>query len=252
VAVMALTEISGRVGPAWGGILSGFPLGTGIMVYFISREQGLAFMIQGIPWGIAGLSASLIFCTAYLWIALKINRRFLSILMASIISFLLFLGAGLLISNLKLNLLFALICFLATFSGNMILVRKMVSWMTVMNKRKSSLITIIIRGIAAGIIILLTTGLAAVFGSKWSGIFSAFPATLYPLIIILHIESGHKMFPLVIREFSFSISTLAVFFISCFIALPVFGLNRGFLLVYAICLLYLYMISKFRKKNLKT
>lgn len=248
---MALTEISRRVGPAWGGILSGFPLGTGIMVYFIAREQGLAFMIRGIPWGIAGLSASLVFCTTYLWIALKISRRFLSILMASIISFLLFLVAGILISNLKLNLPLALICFLTTFSGNIILVRKMVTRMTVMNKSKSSFSKIIIRGIAAGIIILLTTGLASVFGSKWSGIFSAFPATLYPLLIIMHIESGNKMFPLVIREFSFSISTLAVFFMFCSILLPAFGLNRGFLLVYTICLLYLYIISKFHKENLK-
>jgi hypothetical protein len=246
--VVALAEISGRVGPALGGILSGLPLGTGIMVYFISREQGTAFMIQGIPWGIAGLSASLVFCTAYLWTALKIGRRFLSVLMASIAGFLLFLAVGILIINLKLNLPLSLVCFLAVFSGNMIFVRKLAKPRTGIDKTKSSFSRMIIRGMAAGIIILLTTGFAAVFGPKWSGIFSAFPATLYPLLIILHIESGNKIFPLVIREFSFSISTLAVFFMLCFILLPAFGLNRGFLIVYGSCLFYLFMITKLRQK----
>jgi hypothetical protein len=94
MAVVALAEISGRTGPAWGGILSGLPLGTGITVYFISREQGVAFMIQGIPWGIAGLAASLVFCAAYLWVALKIGRRSLSVLTAGIAGLLLFLARG--------------------------------------------------------------------------------------------------------------------------------------------------------------
>jgi hypothetical protein len=156
-----------------------------------------------------------------------------------------------LISNLKLNLPLSLVCFLAVFSGNLIWVHKMVNGTAHAGRTTSGLGKMAIRGMAAGIIILLITGLAAVFGPKWAGIFSAFPAALYPLLIILHVESGPKMFPWVIREFSFSISTLALFFILCFILLPEFGLNKGFLLVYAICLLYLVVITKFRPKDSK-
>jgi len=51
VIVVLLAEISTRINPVLGGILSGLPLGAGLSVYFISYQNGIEFLVTGIPWG---------------------------------------------------------------------------------------------------------------------------------------------------------------------------------------------------------
>jgi uncharacterized membrane protein (GlpM family) len=53
LVVVILSEISKKINPLLGGILSGLPLGTGLAVYFISYEKGIEFLIGGIPWAVA-------------------------------------------------------------------------------------------------------------------------------------------------------------------------------------------------------
>jgi len=64
--VVLLAEISTRVNPVLGGIFSGLPLGAGLSVYFISYQEGIPFLVRGIPWGISALSSSILFCFFYL------------------------------------------------------------------------------------------------------------------------------------------------------------------------------------------
>ena len=65
VIVVLLAEISTRINPVLGGILSGLPLGAGLSVYFISYQNGIEFLVTGIPWGISALSSSILFCFFY-------------------------------------------------------------------------------------------------------------------------------------------------------------------------------------------
>jgi hypothetical protein len=52
IIIVAIAEISKKISPQIGGIISGLPLGTGLSIYFISYEQGVDFTIKGVPWGI--------------------------------------------------------------------------------------------------------------------------------------------------------------------------------------------------------
>ncbi|PZE21699.1 hypothetical protein [Paenibacillus xerothermodurans] len=239
--IVGLAEISKRTSPQVGGIIAGLPLGTGLSIYFISYEQGVGFAVAGMPWGIAGLAASLICCLTYLITARGAARgsRVLAIGYPTAASIAVFAGAGAILFSLEMNVLHSTAAFAAVFVLNLFIVNKLVNTQPHLSKSVSSILELVMRGIIVGLILLFITSIAAVVGSKWAGIFSSFPSTLFPLILLLHYEHGKDLFPHVIRGFSYSVSTLLVFYLAYLHLVPAYGLNVGFLLVYAVCALYL-------------
>ncbi len=55
-------------------------------------------------------------------------------------------------------------------------------------------------GLAAGIIFLIT-GLAHVVPSAWAGVMAAFPVTMYPFLVILHLTHGAAPVATVIKHY---------------------------------------------------
>jgi uncharacterized membrane protein (GlpM family) len=109
---------------------------------------------------------------------------------------------------------------------------------------KNSIIKLLIRGLIAGIIISILTEIASIAGSRWAGILSSFPSTLFALLVVLHFEEQKNLYPSVIYGFSLSVSTLLVFYISCWYLLPRLGLNLGFVAIYFISISYLFLLNK--------
>ena len=246
IIIVGIAEISKRISPQMGGIISGLPLGTGLSIYFISYEQGVDFTIKGIPWGIAGLSASILFCVIYILVSRmdRSNNRILLIAKSSFISMVSFFIFGYFIFLLKVNLLQASLLFATVFFINLFIINKLIKTPEKTSKSTSTLLQILSRGLTVGIILLIITGVASIVGSKWAGILSSFPSTLFPLILVLHYEEGNKLFPYVILGFSYSISTLLVFYLSYLYFVPLYGLNIGFLIIYGLCAIYLYFFRK--------
>ncbi|SET06395.1 hypothetical protein SAMN05660297_01273 [Natronincola peptidivorans] len=244
--IVSLAEISKRVSPQLGGTLSGLPLGAGLSIYFISYEQGIDFTIQGIPWGIAGLSASIFFCFVYFLIVRSrlSNNKFTSIIIASIAGIISFLAFGLLISSIEMNMLRATLIFMLTFILNIFIINRLIDLEETVNKSTTTFVQLAMRGIVVGLILLFITGVASMVGSRWAVILSAFPSTLFPLLLVVHYEAGSKSVQSVIHAFSYSISTLVVFYFSVMHFVPIFGLNIGFLLIYAVCIIYIVAFKK--------
>ncbi|HZK11345.1 MAG TPA: hypothetical protein VFD10_03205, partial [Atribacterota bacterium] len=99
IIVVLLAEISTRVNPVLGGIFSGLPLGAGLSVYFISYQEGIPFLVTGIPWGISALSSSILFCFFYLVTGryFKPKNNLISIAASSFMGFISFFISGYLI-----------------------------------------------------------------------------------------------------------------------------------------------------------
>lgn len=248
IIVLLLAEITKRMNPVMGGLISGLPLGAGLSVYFVSSSLGLDFMLRGIPWAIAGLSSSLLFCLSY-FLAGKLSKfenKYLIILGSSLAGFGAFLLSALLIKGLNLNLWSAGVVFSIIYLLNILTLRK---FPDLINRPGSSgkantIPALLVRGAIVGLIISAVTGMAYLVGSRWTGILSSFPSTLYALLLILHYEEGDSMYPGVIYGFSFSVVTLVVFYLSCLLLLPTFGLNLGYVLVYMITFVFLYFFNK--------
>ena len=60
---------------------------------------------------------------------------------------------------------------------------------------------LLIRALFAASIILIIIGVAKLVGSTWAGLFSAFPTTLFPLILIIHFTYDTKHVHTIIKNF---------------------------------------------------
>jgi hypothetical protein len=149
--------------------------------------------------------------------------------------------------EMKMDIVFSILIFSVVFIANIFILRKIVRAGNQPKNSKTSFRENVIRGLIVSVIIILITESAKYIGNKWSAIVSSFPSTLYPVIIILHYEEKNILYPLVIKGFSLGVSTLVVFYLCCKFLIPVFGLNIGFLYIYFISVVYLYILHKSRK-----
>ena len=245
--VVMLAEVSKRTNPLLGGLLLGLPLGVGLSIYFISYSEGIPFLVNGIPWGIAGLASGILFCFFYLLGGrlFSSKNKFVSIILSSLMGFVAFFASGYLIRILSLNVFSATLIFTAVYLLNISASKKIILKNTegTIRTRSNPYLTVLMRGLVSGIIIVAITGTASIVGSKWAGVLSSFPSMTYTLILILHYEEGNNLYPSIIYGFSYSVSTLAVFYILCSYSLPWLGLNFGFTAAYVLCLVYLFVVK---------
>lgn len=245
VTVVGLAEIAKRVDPVMSGILLGLPLGAGLAVYFVSYEQGLEFLVAGLPWAIAGLASAVIFCTVYLLAGRYFSSgRLVPVLLCSAMAMAAFFLSGLLVRCQQWTILGATVMFLSVAAINIFVLNLLPEPATVPAKNPTNLTGLLLRGLIAGLIITTITMVAPLAGSQWTGILSSFPSTLYALLVIVHFETGNMLYPRIIHSFSRSVPALAVFYIGCISLLPLLGLNRGFLLVYLISAAYVYLTHR--------
>lgn len=249
--VIVLAEISKRTNPKLAGIIAGLPLGTGLSIYFVTLEQGTEFAVAGVPWGIASLAGALIFCLVYLVVSRIsiVGSHTAKIFLCSVAGITVFIGMGYVLSQFALTLLSASLIFILLFTGNLWITTRIIGPQSNIKAKPSTVIQYILRGLVVGGILLLITTLAPLVGSKWANILSSFPSTLFPLLLILHYEEKDRLFPYVILGFSLSVTTLYVFYLLFVWLVPVLGLNIGYLLIYLLCGLYLFLLHKMKSRG---
>lgn len=244
--VIGLAEISKRVNPVLGGILNGLPLATGLSVYFLAFEKGTAYILPGIPWGIASLGGSLSFCLAYRTVSNTVRSapRAGSIVLSSLAGIGAFGVVGFVLKQLPLTLLTASLLFMAFYIVNLLVSARKAGVGASRTGGKSSFRQLLFRGVLASCIIVTLTTLGALSGSQWAGVLISFPSTLFALLVVLHYEEGSEMVTSVQVGFSFSIFVLFVFYWSCVAVLPVLDLNIAYLLTYGICTIFLVLFNR--------
>lgn len=246
--VLVLIFISER-SPKSGGLLAGLPIVTSIMIFFYGIEQGTNFVIQGIPYGISGLVSTLSFAIGfYLGGKYFINRPLIHVTTAFISGLFMFFAAGYLISLFNINLSISLIIFaigttLAIFFFKHIPIDKKLI------PKKLTISTILFRSLFVTATVLIITGTAKIIGAEWAGIMASFPTGLCPLLIILAYSYKNEVYPTVLRNFSYSITTLVVFYLLVLWLFPKMGVYYGTLISYIICFVYLYFLSKIKLRT---
>lgn len=245
IMVVLLSEFAKRVNASLAGILVGLPLGAGLSVYFIAYEQGVNFLIPAIPWGIAGLSAAQLFCLAYVKIGLSSKHPpLVAIILSSLGGMAVFLGTGAIIRLLDLSLPWAVLGFAVLTLMNIRLVQRLPESPLAAPRQSLGFGGLLIRGVITGCLILVITAAAPLLGSRWAGVLSAFPSTLYAMVVLLHYDSGNELYPTVIKNFAYSVTTLAVFYMGCYFLLPLYNINEGFSLVYLLSAGYLVLLKR--------
>src|SRR3989338_5084089 len=64
-AVIGLSLLAERISTRFAGILLGYPIATGIILFFMGTEQGAQFAAETSEWAIIGLVAEIVFLLCY-------------------------------------------------------------------------------------------------------------------------------------------------------------------------------------------
>lgn len=243
--VVGLSLVAENVSPRIAGILAGYPLGAAISLFFIGIENGQGFAAQGAVYTLGGLSASLVFVYFYFRVSLKVRRwELLASAFSAIVAFLI---AAKVLSQFDLGLIKAFlitvgcICF---FYYQF----KDIPNVLVKEKVKFTPVVLAIRAATAALIILLVTGLAKWIGPNWAGILSAFPVTLFPLLVLVHVAYGREQVHTIIKNFPLGLGALIVYVTTVKFTYPAIGVGLGTLVSFIAATLYLIGFSAFIRK----
>lgn len=240
IVVLGLSMLAERAGPRVAGVLSGYPLGTAILLFFIAIEQGVHFAQESAVYALPGLIATLAFLYAYYLVSRAVTH--MSLLWQVPISSLASFAAFVFVS--WLGQLFAFTLFEAAGALLVAMVVSIFLFRSIENVSIAQRIRIThgivaIRAATAALIVVAISGAAAIIGPRWSGLFAGFPVTLYPMILILHVSYGIAPVHTVIRNFPRGMGALLIYIVMVSFTYPQFGIGVGTLLAFAAATIYL-------------
>jgi len=96
-------------------------------------------------------------------------------------------------------------------------------------------------GLLAGFIILAIIATAKLVGSRWAGLLSAFPSTLFPLILIVHLSYDKTHVHTIIKNFPQGLGSLITYTLCVSIVYPASGIYIGTLISLAAASVYLFV-----------
>jgi hypothetical protein len=222
LTVLALAALAERVSPRVAGVLAGFPLGTGIALVFIAIEQGPAFASAAAPGTLLGFIAAQVLAALYGLTAAGPRA------LAPLLSIAGFALAAALLTRWQTGLWSALaVCVGATFVFHRLL-RKGLD--NTLPKGKARFHIHLIRGLFAGLVVVLVTGAADISPPLVAGALAAFPITFFPLLVLLHWQYGAATARTLVRHYPAGLGALIAHTVVVALAYPRLGITAGTLL----------------------
>lgn len=238
--VIGLSIITERVSPKLAGILSGYPTGSAISLFFFGLEVGPTFASQSAIYNMIGLVAM----QAFIFFYYLLSKRF-GIILSSIGSIIGYFVVIYLLHFIEPSRTLAVLIPVASIFVFLLLV-KPIQNIKVRERVKLNHKVLFIRALFAASIILLITGIAGAVGPTWSGLFSAFPTTLFPLMLIVHLTYQKEHVHTIIKNVPVGIFSLVLYSFTISLTYPSLGIYWGTIVSFGVATIYLiaYQIVK--------
>lgn len=243
--VLILSLLAEYLSPKIAGIISGFPTGTAISLFFFGYEVSPEFAAESAIYNLAGLSSMCIFIFSYYMISKYLNKK--TILLSSLGAIISYFISIIVLKYLSPERTTALLIAI-TSTLFFIYIFRNVENIKIERRKKLRLSTIILRSIVAGIIIFVVTLAPRQFGSHYSGLFSAFPTTLFPLILIIHYNYSKEHAHTIIKNVPQGFLSLIVFSLSVSFFFPEFGIVKGLIISYGLSVIWIISFSLIIRK----
>jgi uncharacterized membrane protein (GlpM family) len=220
---VALIALAGR---RWGakvaGLLSGFPIIAGPIVYFLYFDQGVEFAKAAAAATIAGVVPLSSFCFTYAWLARKFSWK-----LAVLASLLVYGVLGVLILKLELSLIES---FLLSSAVVVIQIKFSPKHLISISNTPVSNTEVIIRMMAAACLVLLVTFFANTLGAGYSGVLAAFP--LASTLIAVFSHKYHSAYHAIdsLKALKFGLLSMPAFFLTLCLMLKQHTFHQAFLL----------------------
>jgi hypothetical protein len=245
LVVLGLSMVAQRSSPAISGILSGYPLGSAITLFFYGFDMGANFASNSSVYSLLSLISCQVFVYVYYLTILRAKR--FSPLICSFFSITAFFTTTYIFSKIEFSLYETLTAALISIIIFSHLFRKLPD-VKIVKKRKSSLNVVLLRAIMSAIIVVIITSIPHFLGAKWAGLFSGFPIILLPLILIIHISYQKEHVCSVIKGFPKGLGSLIIYIISVHSFYPLVGIYLGTLLAFGFATIYLFSILLIGKR----
>ena len=246
-AVITLSLIAENVSPRVAGILSGYPLGAAITLFFYGLEISPEFASKSIVYTLIGLIATQSFVYFYFKASLYFKRYV--ILFSSIVSFAGYFFVAWLLHFINSNMLLSLIITIASIFFFIYLFKEIRN-VKIENKIKLTPKVLFVRAVLSASIILIITGMAGLIGLKWAGLLSAFPITLFPLILIVHFTYDTAHVHTIIKNFPIGLGSIIIYSVTLSIAYPAIGIYLGTALSFVTATIYLLVYGLASNKKM--
>jgi uncharacterized membrane protein (GlpM family) len=253
LVVTLLSVVAERGGPKLAGILAGYPAGSAISLFFFGIELGPEFAGQSALYNVAGMVALMTFLYIYYLVTVRIpiQRRWVAIISGVTAA-----AAGFLLMASLLRLMN-----LPPLAGIGLTMLVIPLFQHLFNRIGNAGIpkrvqlgprVLLFRASISAVVIVLVTSVAALVGAQWAGLFSAFPATVLPLVLIVHRTYGVEQAHTIIKNVPLGLWSLVLYSISVSLSYPRLGLGWGTFASFGVATLYLLALASARAKRTST
>jgi hypothetical protein len=230
LVVLSLSAVAEKGSPRLAGVLASYPVGSAIALGFYGVEFGADFAGRCASYNLAGLVASQFFVFLYFFVSRRPCR--FPVAVASLAAFAGFIAAAWLMARLQLQGWGAVVAASAAIIGFSHALRGHED-VAPLPPVRYSVSVLLQRSLLAAAMVVAVTGVAGWVGPRWAGLLSAFPVTLYPLLLVMHRSYGPAQARAVIRHFPAGLWSVVAYSLTVAYAYPVIGLLHGTLLGFA-------------------
>jgi hypothetical protein len=249
--VVGLSVLAEKVSTRVAGLLSGYPLGAAISLFFMGYEIDPGFAGQSAVYTVFGLIGTLAFVMGYqLVIRLVGGRAGLAAAGGSTLGGVAaYFGVASLLRYLPARLPIAVMAASAAILICTALFRRLKN-VRIQHALRLSPAVLVLRALfAAGVIILITAS-ARLVGPGWAGLLSAFPITMLPFVFIIHVSYRTEHVQAILKNVPRGLGAIVVYGTVVALSYPKFGVWLGTLAGYAAATVYLVVLHiPFLRKN---
>ena len=242
--VIGLSFLAENVSPKVAGILSGYPTGSAITLFFFGLEVSPEYAAKSAVFNMIGLTAALTFVYVY-YLATKYFKKY-TILWSSVTAILTYFLVVAVLNQIELPKYIAIFIPIS-FSFLSIYLFKDIPNIDIQTKAKVNFKILFVRAFFAALIILLITTVPKFVGPSLAGLFSAFPTTLFPLMIIIHFTYSKEHVHTIIKNVPIGMFSLIIYSLTISIVYPLYGIYLGTLISFGTATLYLLVYSKIKR-----
>jgi len=236
ILVLTLSAVAEHISPKAAGLLAGYPAGAVITLFFFGLDISPEFASESAIYTMMGLIATQVFVFCYFKSSLYFKKY--SIAVSSVFAIAGYLMVIWLLHYIKLNKFYAALLPIASIFVFIYLFRKIEN-ATIRERVKLTPKILFLRAFLAGFLLLIIIATAKFVGSRWAGLFSAFPSTLFPLILIVHITYDKAHVHTIIKNFPQGLGSLITYLLCVSIVYPVSGIYIGTVISLAAASVYL-------------
>ena len=253
LTVVMLAVVARRYGPAWAGVLAGFPLGSAITLYFMGFELGSDFAAEGATHTLIGLTGSLALAISYLYASRRWHRP-RHVWIPALVALSAFLATVAPLQYWNANWWQNTLIILALIAVASRLLRSVPDANVALNSDnlwQRPAPAILFRAVMATISVLGITALAHWLSPSQAGLLAAFPVSFFPTLIVLQLSYGAPVVAATVKQYPEGLVSMVIYVVSVTQIYPLLGLQLGTAAALLIATLYLfgYALVKFRLKR---